>query len=339
LDDWVGLLDLSSFTANNAICKFCGETMNYLPIPDNSARQLIDSMTIFSEFIRVKKQAEKYSGHMYWKSENGYEYLVKTKPRSRKQERLGPKSEATEKIFSEFNERKIAIESRLNSLKESMREAERLNKALKVGRVPNLVVDILSVLDDLGLSQHFTVVGTHALYAYELAAGVRIIPGALATQDVDLLWDARKRVQFLLDMELLDTSMIKVLKKADPTFVRKEGQNETAINDKGFEVDFLRRQPIENDPHPFRFSDDENDLWPVQENRASVLTVAPRFEHVVISSTGRMALMSTISPKSFIEFKLWMAENAPYRDAVKKRRDKLQASIVQELIEQGFLIS
>jgi hypothetical protein len=52
-----------------------------------------------------------------------------------------------------------------------------------------------------------------------------------------------------------------------------------------------------------------------------------------------MALMSTISPKSFIEFKLWMAENAPYRDAVKKRRDKLQASIVQELIEQGFLIS
>lgn len=312
--------------------------MNFLPIPDNAARQLIDSITVFSEFERVKRDASKYSGSMYWKTENGYEYLIKTKLRSRKQERLGSKSEVTEKIFTEFNERKAAIESRFKSLKESVREAERLNKALKVGRVPNLVVDILSVLNDLGLSQHFTVVGTHALYAYELAAGVRIIPGALATQDVDLLWDARKRVQFILDLELLETSMLEVLKKADPSFVRKEGQNETAINDRGFEVDFLRRQPIENDPHPFRFSNDEDDLWPVQAIRASVLTVAPRFEHVVISSTGKMALMNTISPQSFIEFKLWMTEKAPYRDAVKKRRDKLQASIVQELVEQGLLI-
>lgn len=312
--------------------------MHYLPIPDNAGRQLIDSITIFSEFVRVKKQAEKYSGSMYWKSENGYEYLVKTKLRSRKQERIGAKSEETEKIFAEFTERKTAIETRLKSLKDAVREAERLNKALKVGRVPNLVVDILSALNDLGLSQHFTVVGTHALYAYELAAGVRIIPSALATQDVDLLWDARKRVQFIFDMELLDTSIIEVLKKADPSFIRKEGQNETAINNKGFEVDFLRRQPIENDPHPFRFSNDEDDLWPVQATRASVLTAAPRFEHVVISSTGKMALMSTIAPNSFIEFKLWMTEKAPYRDVIKKRRDKLQAAIVQELIDQGLLV-
>jgi hypothetical protein len=312
--------------------------MNHLPIPDNAARQLIDSITVFAEFSRVKKQAKNYAGSMYWKTENGYEYLVKTKLRSRKQERLGPRTEVTEKIFTEFNERKIAVEARLKSLQDAVREAERLNKALKVGRVPNLVVDILTVLNEHELNQHFTVVGTHALYAYELAAGVRIIPSALATQDVDLLWDARKRVQFLLDMELLETSMIEVLKKADSSFIRKDGQNETAVNDKGFEVDFLRRQPIESDPHPFRFSNDEDDLWPVQAIRASVLTVAPRFEHVVISSTGKMALMTTISPKSFVEFKLWMTEKAPYREAVKKRRDKLQANIVQELIDQELLI-
>jgi hypothetical protein len=181
--------------------------MNYLPIPDNAARQLIDSITVFSEFSRVKKQAKNYAGSMYWKTENGYEYLVKTKLRSRKQERLGPRTEATEKIFTEFNERKTAVEARLKSLQDAVREAERLNKALKVGRVPSLVVDILNVLNEHELNQHFTVVGTHALYAYELAAGVRIIPSALATQDVDLLWDARKRVQFLLDMEFLETSM------------------------------------------------------------------------------------------------------------------------------------
>jgi hypothetical protein len=167
---------------------------------------------------------------------------------------------------------------------------------------------------------------------------------------------------------------LKVLKKADISFERKEGQNETAINAKGFEVDFLRRQAIENDPHPFRsgltqnapaslrsasrtsvlsspirlagcalrksdqFLVNEEDLWPVQATRASVLTTAPKFEHVIISSNGKMAMMNTISPATFVEFKSWMAE-APYREEIKRRRDRLQAGIVQELIEQGLFAS
>lgn len=47
--------------------------------------------------------------------------------------------------------------------------------------------------------------------------------------------------------------MLGVLKLADRTFERKQGHDQTAINAKGFEVDFLRRQPIDGDPHPFRF--------------------------------------------------------------------------------------
>jgi hypothetical protein len=51
-----------------------------------------------------------------------------------------------------------------------------------------------------------------------------------------------------------------LLQRADPSFQRKENQAETAINARGFKVDFLRRQPEEDDPHPFRFSADESDL-------------------------------------------------------------------------------
>jgi hypothetical protein len=201
------------------------------------------------------------------------------------------------------------------------------------------VIAVLQAIEDAGLGQHFTVVGTHALYAYEAAAGVRIVQGALATQDVDLLRDARRRVRFITDIGKQDASMLSVLQRADPTFVRKEGQNETAINAKGFEVDFLRRQPEGDDPHPFRFSDDEGDLWPVQAVRASVLTNAPRFEHVVISATGRMTLMRTIEPESFVEFKRWMAKKAPQRPEAKRRRDLLQADIVQKLLQEGLLLS
>ncbi len=250
--------------------------MDYLPLSDNAARQVIDSTTVFDEFARVQAQARQYAGGMYWKRQQGYQYLVKTTPDNR-QHRIGPHSPETERIFEEFSARKTQVEARLKSLKTALTDAERMNKALKAGRVPSMVVSVLQSIESVGLGEHFTVVGTHALYAYETAAGVRIVQGALATQDVDLLWDARRRVRFLSDLGRLDLSMLRVLQLADPTFQRKEGQNETAINARGFEVDFLRRQPEGDDPHPFRFSDDERDLWPVQARRASVLTNAPRF--------------------------------------------------------------
>ncbi|MBI3522957.1 MAG: hypothetical protein HY066_00300 [Betaproteobacteria bacterium] len=312
--------------------------MDYLPLPDNTARQVIDSATVFDEFVRVQAQARQYAGGMYWKRQQGYQYLVKTRP-DNLQQRIGPRTPETERVFGEFTAHKSAVEARLKSLRGALTDAERLNKALKAGRVPSIVVAVLQAIESTGLGEYFTVVGTHALYAYETAAGVRIVQGALATQDVDLLWDARRRVRFITDIGKLDSSMLKVLQISDPTFQRKQGQNETAINAKGFEVDFLRRQPEGDDPHPFRFSDDEEDLWPVQAKRASVLTNAPRFEHVVISATGRMTLMRTIIPQAFVEFKLWMADKAPRRPEPKRRRDRRQAAIVQTLLDEGLLAS
>jgi hypothetical protein len=311
--------------------------MDYIPLSDNAARQVIDSTTIFDELRRTQTLAKRFSGGMYWKRQPPYEYLVKTLSDNR-QHRLGPRSDETERIYDDFVKNKADAEGRLHSLKAALHEAERMNKALKAGRVPSMVIGVLQAIEQAGLGEHFTVVGTHALYAYETAAGVRIVPGALATQDVDLLWDARQRIRFVTDIEKLDMSVLKILKQADPTFQRKEGQNETAINAKGFEVDFLRRQPEGDDPHPFRFSTDEDDLWPVQARRASVLTNAPRFEHVVIAATGRMTLMRTISPDTFVEFKRWMAEQAPNRPEIKRRRDRRQADIVQSLLEEGLLL-
>ena len=312
--------------------------MDFLPLPDNAARQIIDSSTVFDEFIRVKAQARPYAGGMYWKRQSGYEYLVKTYPDNR-QQRIGPRTSENERIFEQFSRHKLEVEARLKSLRAALTDCERMNKALKAGRVPALVVSILQTIENAGLGEHFTVVGTHALYAYETAAGVRIAQGALATQDVDLLWDARRRVRFMTDIERLDSSMLKVLQRADPTFRRKDLHNETAINAKGFEVDFLRRQPEGDDPHPFRFSADEDDLWPVQAVRASVLTSAPRFEHVVIAATGRMALMRTIAPQAFVEFKRWMAEKARQRPEPKRRRDRRQAAIVQAMLDEGLLLA
>ena len=309
--------------------------MSHLPLSDNAARQAIDSEAIYREWLRVAHEAQKFAGGMYFKREGPYEYLVKTS-RDNRQTRLGVRDDRTEKTWKAFTDGKQRTEERLRSLRESLREAERLNKALRVGRVPNLVVDILNELELAQLGAYFTVVGTHALYAYEAAAFVRIDAGALATQDVDLLWDARKRVQFASTMSKLDTSLLKVLKRADPSFQRMDGQIESAINDKGFMVDFLRRMVAQGDPHPYRFTEDEDDLWPVQARRAEHFLNAPRFEQVIFSTTGRMALMRTVAPAVFVAFKRWMAE-LDNRPAGKRRRDLLQADIVQQLLDEKVL--
>jgi Nucleotidyltransferase len=69
-----------------------------------------------------------------------------------------------------------------------------------------------------------------------------------------------------------------------------------------------------------------------------VLTEAPKFEYVVISATGKMALMKTVAPATFVAFKRWMAESAPQRPQPKRRRDLRQAAIVQALLDEGLLV-
>lgn len=73
----------------------------------------------------------------------------------------------------------------------ALEQHQRLNRALRVSRVDPLVVALLGRLATTQLSPHFRVVGTHALYAYEAAAGVRLDTGTQATRDMDLLWDTR----------------------------------------------------------------------------------------------------------------------------------------------------
>lgn len=309
----------------------------FIALTDNVARQAIDSFAIFDEWRRAVAAARPYAGGMYFKREGAYEYLVKTAPDNR-QQRLGRRTKETEATLASFTSKKQAAETRRRSLEQALDEAGRLNKALRAGRVPNTVIAVLNALDDAGLGEHFTVVGTHALYAYETAAAVRIVQGALATQDVDLLWDARKRMQFVATMAKIHRSVLGVLQTAEPSFQRKEDQLETAIDAKGFQVDFLRRETAEGDEHPFRFTEDEGDLWPVQARRAEMFLNSPRFEQVVISATGRMALMRTVDPQVFVDFKRWMS-GLPSREPIKRRRDELQAGIVQRLLDEGLLLS
>lgn len=174
--------------------------------------------------------------------------------------------------------------------------------------------------------------GTHALYAYEAAAGVMVESAATATQDVDLLFDTRKRLSFWSQLKRLDSSFLSVLRKADRSFHVRPGQLYTVVNDAGFEVDVVRRVQAEGDPHPLRLSDDEDDLWPVQVSTGQDLLNAERFSRMVVATSGAMARMNTVDPRAFVRVKRWLAARKD-RDPLKRRKDRLQADVVDSLIE------
>ena len=307
--------------------------LDIVELDDGAKRQYIDANSTYQAWENACKAAKEVRGGMYWKRTGQTDYLIRTTP-SNAQKSLGPRTTETEAIYNNFFIRKNTAEKREADLRDRVKLNQRLNRALHVGRVPAIVIDILNALAAAGLADYFTVVGTHALYAYETTAGVRIMDSAtMETRDVDLLWDARKRVKFVSEMKQQGYSMVKLLQKVDPTFAIREDQKYTATNSKGFEVDILRREAIGNDPHPIRLSDDEDDFWATQARNAGALLSAPRFSSVIVSTSGYMARMNTISPVVFSQFKRWMAEQ-PDRDPLKRSRDKRQAEVVETIVDQ-----
>ena len=132
---------------------------------------------------------------------------------------------------------------------------------------------------------------------------------------------------------MVDSSLIGVLRKVDPSFEVVEDQRYTARNQDGFEVDIIRRAANDTDPHPLRMSDAQDDFWAVQVSMGEKLQSARRLDQVVVATSGEMALMRTIQPLDFARIKLGLSKQVG-RDPNKSGKDALQSSIVTELVKE-----
>ena len=307
-----------------------------LEISASISRQYIDAVSVFEALEEALEEAAHVRGGMYWHAgppaSPDSKYLVRTTPAGAETS-LGARTAETEAIYARFTQRKRESAERVTGLQAALVQQQRLNRALRVGRVDPLVVALLARLASTRLSEHFRVVGTHALYAYEAAAGVRLDAQTLATRDIDLLWDTRKRIIFSTQLARVSTSMLGVLKKVDATFRMRKSQKYTAVNKDGFEVDIIRREQAGDDPHPIRLSNEDDDFGVAQAPRANVLPDSPGFSAVIVASNGSMARMNTVHPATFVAFKRWLSTQTE-REAMKRRRDALQADAVQELLEK-----
>lgn len=303
---------------------------HFVELEERQLRQLSDADASWRNFLRARKEAAEVRGSMKWKTVDGRTYLIRVSSAGAETS-LGPRDERTQSVFEAFHARKAPAQARLKAMKATVDEQRRLNRAFRVGRTPLVVVRSLAAIDEAGLADQFLVVGTHALYAYETAAGVRVEAGAVATRDLDLLFEADKLRAYTARLKQGDAkSLINVFRRADPTFRVVRDRLQTAVNDAGFEIDIIRRRATGKDPHPMRRSDDEDDFWAVQADQGGSLGSGRKFEHLVVAANGEMATMRTVHPSEFARLKLELSTRTG-RDPLKAPKDRLQAEVVQVL--------
>jgi hypothetical protein len=316
-------------------------TASWIELNEAQTRQYIDAESVFTALEAARREAQEVRGSMVWRELNGKTRLIRVSAAGAHTS-LGELSDETQQLYDRFKARKEPLEARVVALKKQMEVHERLNRALRLGRVPNIVAATLKALQERDLLEHFTVVGTHALYAYETACGVRIRSDALATQDVDLLFDTHQRVRFLSRMTRLDSSLLGVFRKVDPTFKIRQDRKETAVNADGFEIDIVRRAKKATDEHPMRMTErphagdpdgEDEDFYAVQIPTGEQLAYGQKFSQVVVASNGRMARMPTVAPSVFVGVKRAIAQRRD-RDPLKRNKDVLQADVVAQLVAE-----
>ena len=273
------------------------EQVNSLSLSDNALRQQIDATAAWRHYRSVRDTACAYSCGQYWKREGAYVYLIQTRA-GNVQERLGRRSPDTEALHARFLKERAAVQSRLQSISRSLQEHERLNKALRVGYAPRLLVELLAAVDDAALGSQLLVIDDCALFVFEQTAGVRLsIPSVMNSPQTG--------VSFLACKGLSAQAFGALLVKVDKSFKLVSAKNDRHhwANKQKFTMTLHGTPPLE-------------DRWAYQE---------PVFQGPVVSRTGRIALMRTLRPSAFIALKRALVSVQPHAAA--------QADFVEGLLE------
>lgn len=312
-------------------------------IGDSAAREAIDARDRF-EALRVAEDemARRFDGSMFYEARGDQEYLLRRRSGSQSKTSLGPRSAETDAILADFAAGKERLASRIGGLRSEIQGRARVIAAHGLGRVPVLTARILRRLDGAGwLGTRLIVVGTNALFAYEAKAGLRIAADATTTEDVDILYDARRRVSLGAQAasERNGRGMVEILRKVDGSFGPTGQRSFRAVNDQGFMVDLI--EPTIGNPmlqKRGRLSDNPEDIEAVAIEGLTWLVNAPRFEAIAFDARGLPVWIPTIDPRVFALHKLWMSHR-PDRDALKRRRDALQAEVVGRIATEHLGLS
>lgn len=305
------------------------EKLIFEELDGDQARELVNTRQRHRALAKALRRVEGYRGSMSFADRSGAQYLLRDyyDPVSgvRKQKSLGRRDPETEAVAAEFVTGKKEAGERLKKAQETLRRQAGVNRALGLGRVPEIGARIVRSLDAAGLlGRGLRVIGTNALFAYEAAAGVHLGSEVLTTEDIDVLFDARARLRFAVEEDVADRTLMGLLRRIDGTFERTEAAFQ-ARNATGYLVDLVR--PVRTPPWRLEegsVSKNPEDLTAVEIGGLVWHESAPAFESLAIDVKGAPVRLVAPDPRAFAVHKLWLSQR-PDRNPLKRRRDEAQA--------------
>lgn len=308
-----------------------GNALNLNGLTGEQQRQLIDTQQVYGAWrITEQEHTRRFSGSMRWGDRNGSRYLLRKTGRA--ETSLGPQSPETEAAYRAFMEGRTASEERLTGLSARLDQLAPVNVAMRLGRVPEIAARILRLCDQQGLlGEHLIVVGTNALFAYEVSAGVYVSSDIVATGDVDLLLDARRHMSMTLQ-GFRTSGLIGLLRKVDKSFASQRPRGFRAANRDGYLVDLIRPEAkdVFRDKLPRGLTDLPDDLEGASIFGLGWLVNSPKLEAVAIDERGYPVRMVVIDPRAFALHKAWLSQR-PDREPIKAKRDFDQAKAAAAL--------
>lgn len=291
---------------------------------------LVNTRQLYEGYLVALRHLDAYRYGLRWKTVRGVEYLFRPSSRTGDGRSLGRRSPETETVLAAFEQGRVDALAREATLRAKVDEQARLNKALRLGRVPRVVSRILRQLDAQGLMGDFLVLGTQALYAYEAEAGVQFLLELLASGDVDLLYDTRKHLT-LASAKLDREGLLGLLRKADRSFEPLLKQGFRAANADGFMVDLIVAPRPMHETQPITFA--ANDLVAAEVPGLQWLVNSPKLAAVAVDETGWPVPMRVPDPRAFALHKAWLCDQ-PGREPLKRQRDKAQARAVAAMVRE-----
>lgn len=314
--------------------------MKLKPLSGEQRRQLIDTQQAYDAW-RVAKadSSHRFAGSIRWAERNGKEYLLR---KIRKTETsLGPRNKETEAAYEAFLRGRSENSERLVGLSERLDKLAPVNVAMGLGRMPSIAARILRACDEQGLlGGQLIVVGTNAMFAYEVQAGVQIESGLIATGDIDLLYDARRHISLAVT-GLATEGLIGLLRKVDHSFAPARPRGFRAANRDGYLVDLIRPEAkdVFRDDLPTGLSGLPEDLEGAAIFGLGWLINSPRLDAVALDEKGYPVRLVAIDPRAFALHKAWVS-NREDREPVKAVRDleqaKAAANIATRYLKKSF---
>jgi hypothetical protein len=294
---------------------------------ENQQRTLDQAVRAHQAYLEAVEASRPFKGGMHWKKITGREYLYKYRDRYGHGHSLGPRSPDTEGIWAEFTRQRREAAARLGTQRQRLAEAARFCRAALINRVPDLVTRILRYLTPGDRANApLMVMDTHALHAFEFAAGVFI-----DCPRTSPFWSgAGSRLTLAAPAAIPPAELLARLRRADRSYKTLPGEGLAAVNKTGFRVSFLS-PPTARAPHRIRGRDAPGVTVPAASGDLAALVNSPKFSQVVVGRRGDPVTMVVPDPRALALHKLWLSQQED-REPADKDRDRTQAAALAELI-------